>query len=1065
MTKITQIEDKGATIAWSPNQDCPDLIALGTKDSGGLGFEDTGGELDLYDLNLTSPEGSSPQPKLLGSVQTKARFASVSWTTGEAIADRFKMGLIAGGMTDGTVHIWNPAAVVQQQEAFLTSINKGMAGPIKALQFSKLNPTQLAAGGANGQVMIADISNPEAPDVFAPCQDYKQNTEITSLAWNTQVAHIVASAAGDGSVAVWDLNTRKAWCELRCETSGQAVADVCWNPSQGLHLLTASLDDRNPVLKLWDLRASTSMPLATLTGHTKGILKTSWCPHDDTLLLSCGKDNRTILWDLFALRPIADVPNDIPTESPEDMQNSQSGAMFGASGLAPAQQRRYDIQWSPMKRGVLATSSLDRKVQVHSVLGLSTKCGRPPKWMKPSSSISCGYGGTIVTAGCLDKVVRMRKVVEQPDLVQASMAFEAEMESTNVVDFCIKKASTAKTQQEQQTWGFMKVIFEANARQELVKHLGFDSEQIAAAAQQYTDDGTNGGAPAEKSSGMSKLAEETVKRALLVGNYEAAVECCFRAGNMADALLLASCAGAELWNKTQQRYFESEAPKRPFLSIVSSVIRNQLDELVVKSVTTQWQETLALLSTYAQSEEFPRLCIALGDKLVSANDHHSANMCYMCSLSVEHTVQFWLAELDAATKAKGSMDMLALHDFVVKVTVFLKAAGNKAELSPRIADLFSNYAVALGDQGLLVTAAKYVRGDSEQSKILRDRLYRSRSSQQCLQMLGAAPPFPFSLTPSKRTSAVAARVAANAQQQQQLQQQQQQQQQQLQLQQQQQQQAANTAQQRSSYASNSQAAAQQTQYNQAAPAPAPAPAPTPSAPQLPTGWMAIQDPASGRTYYANQTTGATQWDPPAGTAPAQTQPARTATPVQSTHSHYGPSETKAATASTNTNLASKYGDGFVTSSSHPELASQYGNVGTSNPYATNRPGIAQLSKAAPVSATLNFDNVELPQEYVPIRDGLLGLLSQLKSCPLSAADKRQLQEAEKGVAILVKRLARGDLDAGVAGKVSSLTTALLNRDYNTTNSVQKILVNEDWKNHKDWLKGIKSLIQLASKRL
>ena len=27
-------------------------------------------------------------------------------------------------------------------------------------------------------------------------------------------------------------------------------------------------------------------------------------------------------------------------------------------------------------------------------------------------------------------------------------------------------------------------------------------------------------------------------------------------------------------------------------------------------------------------------------------------------------------------------------------------------------------------------------------------------------------------------------------------------------------------------------------------------------------------------------------------------------------------------------LASKYGDGFVTSASHPELAAQYGNVGT-----------------------------------------------------------------------------------------------------------------------------------------
>lgn len=237
-------------------------------------------------MNLTSPEGRGPEPKLLGSVKTKARFASVSWTAGESIADRFQMGLIAGGMTDGCVHVWNPAAVIQQQDAFLTSVNKGMAGPIKALSFSTLNKTQLAAGGANGQVMIADVSNPAAPDVFAPCPDYKQNTEITALAWNTQVAHIVASASGDGTVAVWDLNTRKAWCELRCENSGQAVADVCWNPSQGLHLLTASLDDRNPVLKLWDLRASTSMPLATLSGHSKGILKTSWCPHDDTLLLS-----------------------------------------------------------------------------------------------------------------------------------------------------------------------------------------------------------------------------------------------------------------------------------------------------------------------------------------------------------------------------------------------------------------------------------------------------------------------------------------------------------------------------------------------------------------------------------------------------------------------------------------------------------------------------------------------------------------------------------------------------------------------------------------------------------
>ena len=59
-------------------------------------------------------------------------------------------------------------------------------------------------------------------------------------------------------------------CELR-DPSGGCVSDVAWNPDQGLHLVTASGEDKNPVLKLWDLRSSTSLPLATLQGHTEGI--------------------------------------------------------------------------------------------------------------------------------------------------------------------------------------------------------------------------------------------------------------------------------------------------------------------------------------------------------------------------------------------------------------------------------------------------------------------------------------------------------------------------------------------------------------------------------------------------------------------------------------------------------------------------------------------------------------------------------------------------------------------------------------------------------------------------
>lgn len=236
--------------------------------------------MDLYDLKLS--EGAAT-PVLLGSVKTESRFSSVSWSPA-TLGDLYPMGILAGGMENGVVHIWNPENILLDKPSLITSFEAHASGPVKALKFNPLNPTQLASGGSDGKVLIVDLK--EHDNIFMPCEGSQQHAQITALAWNTQVSHIVASAAADGTVAVWDLKSKKAWCELRCETAGQAVADVEWNPSEGLHLVTASADDRNPVIKLWDLRSSTSMPLATLSGHSKGILGIGWCPHDEHLLLS-----------------------------------------------------------------------------------------------------------------------------------------------------------------------------------------------------------------------------------------------------------------------------------------------------------------------------------------------------------------------------------------------------------------------------------------------------------------------------------------------------------------------------------------------------------------------------------------------------------------------------------------------------------------------------------------------------------------------------------------------------------------------------------------------------------
>jgi len=61
----------------------------------------------------------------------------------------------------------------------------------------------------------------------------------------------------------------------------------------------------------------------------QGILALSWCLQDPAMILSTGKDARTILWDV-------------------------SGAQLGEFSTPSF---NFDVQWSPTNAGVFATSS------------------------------------------------------------------------------------------------------------------------------------------------------------------------------------------------------------------------------------------------------------------------------------------------------------------------------------------------------------------------------------------------------------------------------------------------------------------------------------------------------------------------------------------------------------------------------------------------------------------------------------------------------------------------------------------------------------------------------------
>lgn len=60
-------------------------------------------------------------------------------------------------------------------------------------------------------------------------------------------------------------------------------------------------------------------------------------------------------------------------------------------------------------------------------------------------------------------------------------------------------------------------------------------------------------------------SEEAIQRALVAGDFQAAVDHCLAAGRMADALVMAAVGGTALWEKTQNEYIRRT--KRPYLKV------------------------------------------------------------------------------------------------------------------------------------------------------------------------------------------------------------------------------------------------------------------------------------------------------------------------------------------------------------------------------------------------------------------------------------------------------------------------------------------------------------------
>ncbi|KAK9141413.1 hypothetical protein Scep_011094 [Stephania cephalantha] len=770
--------NRSASVAFSP--DSPYLAAGTMAGAVDLSFSSSA-HLEIFKLDFQSDDQELP---VVGVSPSAERFNRLSWGKTGSATEQFSLGLIAGGLVDGSINIWNPLSLIRSEENESALVGRHLkhSGPVRGLEFNPNSPYHLASGSLEGEICIWDLANPAEPSLFPPLKSVGSSAqgEISYLSWNHKVQHILASTSYNGTTVVWDLKRQKPVISFT-DSNRRRCSVLQWNPDAVTQLIVASDDDASPSLRLWDVR-NTISPVKEFLGHTKGVIAMSWCPTDSSLLLTCAKDNRTICWDTVTGEIVRELP-------------------VGTNW-------NFDIHWHPKIPGLISASSFDGNIGLYNIEGCSRSAAgeanfnsahlRAPKWLKCPVGASFGFGGKIVSfqpsrsasvgASAGTSEVYVHDLVTELNLVNRSTEFEAAIQSgekSSLRDLCDRKAEESKSEDDRETWTFLKVMFdEESARTKLLAHLGYSvpddtnaqnelSEELNAVnlnERLETKSGSFGDIvssafsidngedffnnlqspkadPSPSHNGDSFIVgdvvpdgeqvqqelngqgesaisslDESILNALVVGDYKGAVSHCISVNKMADALVIAHVGGTSLWESTRDQYLKNNCSS--YLKVVSAIANNDLMGLVNSRPLNSWKETLALLCTFAEGKKWTELCDSLAARLMHAGNTLAATLCYICAGNIDKTVEMWSLHLKTGHEGATYIDLL--QDLMEKTIVLALASGQK-RFSASLTKLVENYAELLASQGLLKTAMEYLKllGTEESSQelaILRDHI-------------------------------------------------------------------------------------------------------------------------------------------------------------------------------------------------------------------------------------------------------------------------------------------------------------------------------------------------------
>ena len=79
--------------------------------------------------------------------------------------------------------------------------------------------------------------------------------------------------------------------------------------------------------------------------------------------------------------------------------------------------------------------------------------------------------------------------------------------------------------------------------------------------------------------------------------------------------------------------------------------------LVKERPLDQWKETLAVLCSHSNSDEFQGLCDALARRLSGGGLTHAATLCWICASKVDQALHVWAKELLGKQASVGELQV------------------------------------------------------------------------------------------------------------------------------------------------------------------------------------------------------------------------------------------------------------------------------------------------------------------------------------------------------------------------------------------------------------------------